>query len=290
MLVTFTSYTDPVSVFKKIIEDIIDDPGFKLEAKAASNALIDAVKLHQWCEESNKLNNYMLLHDFVRSLAYELDGCMSLKSQVQRSNREKMWEAFHKLQTNPAFIQRWQRFLVASIGSESTPILYQNVNDRLFRLLLKENLLVISDENTGEGTKEYTPTLCYEEQNALRYAAGYIPRALKDKISRSHDPNKELLLCSTELAEDDDESPHESKDWEKTVDRGGLFHVNHNVLSMEIQILKQVHRIECGKISADFSLRESVVPLITADDDVQFYWSLISAGWEPDVDKKFYRW
>ena len=55
---------------------------------------------------------------------------------------------------------------------------------------------------------------------------------------------------------------------------------------MEIQILKQVHRIECGKISADFSLRESVVPLITADDDVQFYWSLISAGWEPDIEKK----
>ena len=59
------------------------------------------------------------------------------------------------------------------------------------------------------------------------------------------------------------------------------------MFSIEIQILKQVHRIECGKTSADFGLRESVVPLITADDDVQFYWSLISAGWELDVDKKF---
>ena len=136
------------------------------------------------------------------------------------------------------------------------------------------------DEKSGEGNKEYSPRLTYEEQNALRYAVGYIPRALKNKINRTHKPDKEMLLCLTELAEDEDKSPHESKDWEKIVDRGGLFHVNHNMfmLTMELQILKQFHEIECSRVSAKFNLRESVLSLISEDNDVQFYWSIISAS------------
>ena len=96
----------------------------------------------------------------------------------------------------------------------------------------------------------------------------------------------ELLFCLTELTEDEEESPHESKDWEKVVDRGGLLHVNHNffmvVMSMEIQLLEQLHRIECGE---DINLRESAIPFISADNNVQFYWSIISASWEQDVQE-----
>ena len=60
----------------------------------------------------------------------------------------------------------------------------------------------------------------------------------------------ELLYCLTKLTEDDEEqSLHESKDWEKVVDReGGLLHMNHNffmvVMSIEIQLLKQLQNVE----------------------------------------------
>ena len=76
-------------MFKKIIQAIIDDPGFKIDSKAASNAITDAIKMQQWCQES-KPSNYRLLNSFVGSLIDELDGCVGLKSQVQRNNREKM--------------------------------------------------------------------------------------------------------------------------------------------------------------------------------------------------------
>ena len=194
-----------------------------------------------------------------------------------------MWESFHQLRTHSDFVKRWQQFLTASIGSKSTPILYQNISDRLFRILLKQKLCV----TTKPADTAYAPTLTYEEQNALRYAAGYIPRALRKKLDQSgHEHKVELILCLTELTEDEEESPYESKDWEKVVDRGGLIHVNHNVFmlvtSMELQLLKQFRRIECGE---DVNLRQSAIPLILADNDVQFYWSIISASWEQEVQK-----
>ena len=92
-------------MFKKIIQAIIDDPGFKINSKAASNALMDAIKMQQWCREY-KPNKYRLLNSFVGSLIDELDGCVGLRSQVQRNNREKMWESFHKLRTDEAFVKR----------------------------------------------------------------------------------------------------------------------------------------------------------------------------------------
>lgn len=194
-----------------------------------------------------------------------------------------MWESFHQLRTHSDFMKRWQQFLTASIDSKSTPILYQNISDRLFRILLKQKLCV----TTKPADTAYAPTLTYEEQNALRYAAGYIPRALRKKLDQSgHEHKVELILCLTELTEDEEESPYESKDWEKVVDRGGLIHVNHNVFmlvtSMELQLLKQFRRIECGE---DVNLRQSAIPLILADNDVQFYWSIISASWEQEVHK-----
>ena len=65
-------------------------------------------------------------------------------------------------------------------------------------------------------------SLSYEEKNALRYTAGYIPRALKKKIDRfSHPLKKELLLCLLDLSE---EFGIEGESCERinSIDRGGL--------------------------------------------------------------------
>ena len=75
---------------------------------------------------------------------------------------------------------------------------------------------------TRPADSTFVSTLSYEEKNALRYAAGYIPRALKKKLDRSsHQHKAELLFCLMEQAEDEEESLHESKDWEKVIDQGG---------------------------------------------------------------------
>ena len=78
-------------------------------------------------------------------------------------------------------------------------------------------------------TTTSTQQFSYEEENALRYAAGYIPRALRRKLERSsHHLKEELILCLEELVMERD--LHEEEDlsvhWTKLIDRGGLKHVS----------------------------------------------------------------
>ena len=71
------------------------------------------------------------------------------------------------------------------------------------------------------------------EENALRYAAGYIPRALRQKLVRSsHDLKEELILCLEDLLVDEEDlSSDLSEDWTKLIDRGGLKHVSDDTYS-----------------------------------------------------------
>ena len=57
---------------------------------------------------------------------------------------------------------------------------------------------------------------------------GYVPRALKKKVAKSHHSNKkDLLLCLNDLSMCDDDDPGSSADWIRAVDRGRLIHINN---------------------------------------------------------------
>jgi len=76
---------------------------------------------------------------------------------------------------------------------------------------------------------------------ALRYAAGYIPRHLKKRLTKSAHPLKnELTLCLLDPLQDEEDNIFHSADWVNAVDRGGLKHVNnatyHVILAMELEI------------------------------------------------------
>ena len=72
--------------------------------------------------------------------------------------------------------------------------------------------------------EEWIEDLPSNEANALRYAAGYIVRKVKEKVNKSH-PSKQSLLFGLELMEAEDCCGHESGEWISTIDRGGLTHI-----------------------------------------------------------------
>ena len=43
---------------------------------------------------------------------------------------------------------------------------------------------------------EESETLSYEELNGLRYAAGYVPRAIRKKVTKSGHPLKKDFWCA----------------------------------------------------------------------------------------------
>ena len=109
--------------------------------------------------------------------------------------------------------------------------------------------------------------LTYEETDAIRYVAGYIPRALRKELLKSTHPlKKELMLC---LLNDGDEEHNDSCQWIDAVDRGGLTDVNRGTYNcfvcLELELRKYV-------ASAGVPNFKDVAEALNSNDDVQFYW------------------
>ena len=79
----------------------------------------------------------------------------------------------------------------------------------------------------------------------MRYTAGYTIRALLKKVERSKSKQSEELKCLEEMIDNDD-SIDDSAKWTKSIDRGGLIHVNDIVFSvfaeMELAVRRNINK------------------------------------------------
>ena len=259
----------------------MQDKGFTLPSPLASSALDGATKLLQW---SSDASNHESMVTFSRSLTSSLANCFPSTYTSQRVRREKMWGHFHQLKTSNTFQASWQKFLVEGVGVHASPILYQYLTDNIFRVMIREHFpLQVTEQVEGYSSQ---PKLSYEVQNALRYAAGYIPRALRKRLERSSHPLKEeLLTCLLDLTEDDDESgQNESEEWIDLIDRGGLRHVTNMAYSLLVAMELELRTHLANAVpKADF--KEKVTAGIFTNEDVLFYWAMLAAEWEEDESK-----
>ena len=85
-----------------------------------------------------------------------------------------MWEKLLKLQTSQTFADHWM-MISTKIGIKGSPLFYQCVIDVVAEKIIHEHFIVV--ENRTSTTSD---GLSYEEQYALRYASGYIIRALRN--------------------------------------------------------------------------------------------------------------
>ena len=101
-----------------------------------------------------------------------------------------MWASYNSLRTSDEYQQMWEMFLLNSVKAPIfCPMFCQYMGHHLFRHL------VLSQTSVQRCTSQLLTTeLTYEQLNGLRYAAGYVPRALMKKISRSKDSNRTDIL------------------------------------------------------------------------------------------------
>ena len=164
------------------------------------------------------------------------------------------------------------------------PIFYQNVTESVFKSILQLEFPITTREVTADKMKDLT----YIEKNAVRYAAGYIPRLLFKTIKKSTNPKKSIfLLCLDDMLQDyTDIDTDDSQEWTELVDRGGLKHVSSEmymvIVSMELELQKHLQE---NVVQPHF--REEIAKHIIESEEVLFYWSILSAPWEDeDVEKE----
>lgn len=248
--------------------------GFTIGSSSAENALKTAQEFSSWLEVSG---NEGKAKELAEKLVCGLRKCLSFGGRIkqQKRKREKMWGNFHAFRSSASFKKDWHDLLAISSSQKPSPIFYQFVTDTMFKEIVKHELPI--QQVTGSVDDHQLSSV---ELNALRYVAGYIPRAVKKNLLKSKHPLKRaLLLCLYDLLDDGDEDHDDSCQWIDLIDRGGLTNVNmatYDVfVCIELEVRKRLAAPQLPNL-------KDVAEDIKKDDETQFFWALVAVDWEEE--------
>ena len=257
---------------------------FTLPSVNASSARVSAFTALQWCNAH--LENQEVL-EFAKDICIELDNCIikSRKYMASTKKYEMMWGYFHQLRTQENFIEKWQIFFVVTTGKKANSIIIQFLVDRIFKATIS---IRFTSQTVTPGCCNGDVVLTHDEENALWYAAGYIPKCLRDRLKHSSHPLKrELMWRLLDLTDEtDDTADDESEDWINMIDRGGLTHVTNKTYTL-IQSMEMALRRCLCIIKVKF--KEKVMENILKDENVLFNWLMISGEWESEEAETLFK-
>lgn len=260
----------------KALEQVLADDSFKVNAPPTIQARKSAESLLKWCLKSENSN---ILNEFTKKLTESLQKVITLSATKSFSyNNNKIWRGFFLLRSAPDFISQWTNFLQVT-NEPVKPVLFQHLTDLVFRKCLHDHFEVLHLD------QQDSVELTEAESGVLRYVAGYICRHLQKKLEReSHEFKEEMILCLMELTKDDDTGEEHGTDehWTDLIDRGGLWHIKettHQFFCATEYVVRQVLKTP---VKPSPPSKPEMVQKVTSDDDVQFYWLIVTADFEID--------
>lgn len=259
------------SALRSVVESVLADPLFQL----GSTAMEDAKKLaNSILKRSTVENNDAIFEEFATSLMGALESACEIPGDVKRhsTRRERFWATFHSKQIHelPTLWSSLIRNLSCpEVTQGGMVLLTQHVNQKLFEMVLSNKFQCSVHPLTEQ-------PLTAGEANALRYAAGYVPFALKKKLS--HRP--EFVKCLDQLAVSGEGETYleYTKKWIELVNRGKLFEINDECFKffcdLESKVTSYLRDIFAsgGQVHKD---KKEVISSIAEDTDVQFSWLLL---------------
>ena len=130
----------------------------------------------------------------------------------------------------------------------------------------------------------FQPELFSVEENALRYAAGYVIHSIKEKLKREKIPMRDAMLYGLSDMCIQDNVIDSSENWLNAVDREGLVHINHtafkmfHAMEMELRQHFMISKIE----DMDEHHRDKVNTSIVGDVDVQYCMDCVTENLEEE--------
>lgn len=139
----------------------------------------------------------------------------------------------------------------------------------------------------GASNTELQP-LTKEEENALRYVAGYICRKVKDKVESSKASGRDdMLLCLSSLSGDDLEGEEEEvgEEWTNMIDRGGLQHVHYDKYTL-FYLMEDVRKhLTVDTLHKQQSGSKDIIDTVLKSEDISFQWSMLASTLGHDVSQ-----
>lgn len=166
-----------------------------------------------------------------------------------------MWEAFHQLRTASSFRGLWKEFVMSATRKIPSQIFYQHVTDHMLKSLVKMKYNLSESADCSNNTP-----LTREEENSLRYVAGYICKKVKER-------KEDILLSLMELNGDED-GERGTEDWVNSLDRGGLWHVSDTTYSLFYAMEEEVRSHFTPTAAMNEQMKDLVANAILENDEV----------------------
>ena len=201
-----------------------------------------------------------------------------LKAKSLTTKYEKMWTGYHQLIIDSELSALWH----STIENVENPLYFQQFVQLVTRRVMDEAVKTALVPETQSDVQQVQPLKADEEQ-ALRYVAGYIPMKLKKKYEKQ--PNNvralkymECLTIMNEEEGDDVEFLQYTKLWVEQVNRGGLFHVsNDTYLIFRAMELASRHVLSVKHVTAHPTLKiqQEMEESIMKDPSVMAHWNYL---------------
>jgi len=179
------SRDETLACFTSAITSILTDDGFSVLTAGAERCLDLAKKFNEILK-----NPTPALLSFAEKLICQFKDILDSRRSLKR---EKIWIDYHNLRCSEKFQQDWTEFSLATINLVSEPIFYQHCCQLMFESLIEKKLKAESFTNTAEN--EIVPRLTLDEENAVRYVAGYVVRKIRDSLPLPKDQAVCDILC-----------------------------------------------------------------------------------------------
>ena len=267
-------------IFMTAVQAVQKDEVFQVESEYTSAALKTSLSLQEWRKQSAA--NHMKLSSFAHILIVRLRACFPCNHTSLQLRKERMWGAYHRLRTADTFVSDWRLFITNSIGLKAFPSFYQFVTQHIFKELMKEAYPVV--EISGHDCESPGRPLTYEEQNALRYVAGYIIRKVQQRLETSTHPRKdEMVLLLMECAGDELSENVGTETWTNMIDRGGLWHINdqtYSIFNIMEDEMRRFFRLDVQRPHE--GMKDTAMKALLKSDDL-FEWCLIAVEADDDI-------
>ena len=138
-----------------------------------------------------------------------------------------------------------------------------------------------------------TENLTDDQENALRYASGFVIRCTQKKIGRTEHPYKSTMLTIlNQLKEDDGEESSSylsyTKLWINKINRGGLTFINDETYYLFLALEYATRGCLAMLIdpTTPNSGKDKVIDRIRSNPDVTFHWCHLTASFEETVSQE----
>jgi len=231
----------------------------------AKQILDKAVQGEKEMEEFDRFSSEILQH--LRSMIPSIAS----KYKLQSSKREYLWREFQISRVRGKLPALWKQMIMKLGVNIDDPLLEQSLYQELFEMCLKEYFATANPTGGAESVSDVT--FSSDELNVLRYVGGYVARQLLKRYEKKPgEIYSQYVACLGEMAvegEGDDILSY-TRRWMELVNRGGLFPLNDEIERCVRRFLPKHF------LSPQNSFQESVLSKIIENDDVQFYWTLLS--------------